>query len=427
MSQNQSRYVPKLSDRDLIRAFQSVAAKHAEEGALLRFNDPFGQLAEEDIPAVKKLGGYSLTHATLQVGHRNWQLTRLRAEHNDVHSASYDKLTFAWNQQTEAPNRLTTAQIAADIDAALSRPLATVDVSSTSTLASHSEILLAMEGATAKILEEATQHRQDLDKAYLQKEEALSIRVDEERERELARIREERERIESEVSSRSALLDKRQKELDVRQKQLDDRNNTHVRREIRSSLLALAKERLANFAVSKETRTQYWAVHGVAVVGLLALALGSIAYGSQISIDPKSGTYPPTAIALAIKSAALAAAAIALGSWYLGWLNRWLQRIADAEFKLQQFRLDIERASWLAETVLEWKSTSTEPFPDLLAARLSTGLFASAATDFDDPKTPAAHLAEALFGAAASAKLKFGDQEVSFDRRSIKGLSKEAE
>src|SRR5690606_10408089 len=121
---------------------------------------------------------------------------------------------------------------------------------------------------------------------------------------------------------------------------------------------------------------------------------------------------------------ALAAAAIALGAWYLKWLNRWLQRIADAEFKLQQFRLDIERASWLAETVLEWKSTSSEPFPDLLAARLSTGLFQSTSTEFDDPQTPASHLADALFGSAASAKLKLGEQEIHLDRRSIGRLRK---
>jgi flagellar motility protein MotE (MotC chaperone) len=423
MSNSTPRYIPKLSDRDVIRAFESIASKHAEEGARVRFNDPFGQVAEEEVAALKKLAGHTLTHATLTLDHRNWQWTRLRAEHQDRFSAEYDKLTFSFNPQSGPVDRIATSKVTAALDAALSRPIASIDPD-TATLASHSAILLAMESATAKILEDATEHRRDLDRAYAEKEQALSVRAQEERERELGRLREERDRVEAELSTRTKTLEARREELDTLQKKLDDRNNTHVRREIRASLLALTKERLANFAVSKETRNQYLAVHGVAILGIVLLAYGSLYFGSQ-AVPNADGTYASGAIAFAVKSAALAAAGIALGSWYLGWLNRWLQRIADAEFKLQQFRLDIERASWLAETVLEWKATSAEPFPDLLATRLSSGLFVTGSSESNDPKTPATHLAEALFGAASSARLKLGDQELGFDRKSIRGLAKD--
>jgi hypothetical protein len=101
--------------------------------------------------------------------------------------------------------------------------------------------------------------------------------------------------------------------------------------------------------------------------------------------------------------------------------------MADAEFKLQQFRLDIERASWLAETVLEWQTIAKEPFPELLAARLSTGLFEEVASDASGPKSPAAHLAEALLGSAASARLKLGEQELSLDRKSLNKLQRDAD
>lgn len=79
----------------------------------------------------------------------------------------------------------------------------------------------------------------------------------------------------------------------------------------------------------------------------------------------------------------------------------------------------------MAETVLEWKSKVDEPFPDLLASRLSTGLFSTSQSEVDDPKTPASYLADALFGAASSAKIKIGDQEIVLDRKSIKKLEKE--
>lgn len=425
MSQSHSRYIPKLSDRDLIRAFQSVASKFANGGPVISFHDALGEVPASDLEPLQKLAGYSLSTVVLRAEGANWQWLRLKVEHNDARAAEYDKLTLSWSRE-RTPDRLTVAEISAALDAALSRPLASVDPTSAATLTAHSEILTAMESATAQMLEQSAEHRRELDRVYFEKESALVARISEERQRELDRIAEEKGRIEAELETRGTTLDERQRELDVRQKQLDDRNNTHVRREIRSSLLALAKERLANFAVSKQTRTQYLAVHVAAIVGLGALAWGAIVYGARITPDD-SGAYAPEVIALAVKSAALAAAAVALGSWYLGWLNRWLQRIADAEFKLQQFRLDIERASWLAETVLEWKSTSAEPFPELLAARLSTGLFSSSAIEPADPKTPASHLAEALFGAAAAAKVKIGDQEVSFDRRSIRGLRREPE
>lgn len=423
---NSSRYVPKLNDRDVIRAFESVAARFPEHGPVGSFQDPFGELQGDAVDNYKGLHGYFLNTAVLRVGHCVWQWQRIKPENNDANSARHDRLTFSWNPQQGQPDRLLVAAISAALDGALARPLASInqDDGETGFYASHSEVLLAMESTAANVLTEAASHRQGLENAYLKKEEALNARVDERQARELIRIAEEKARIDAELGAQREALDERQRSLDQLQKALDDRNNTHVRREIRASLLQLTKDRLANFAVSKETRTQYVAVHVVSVAGLAALALASVWYGSRISVDPETLKYPPETIALAIKSGLLAATAVALGSWYLGWLNRWLQRIADAEFRLQQFRLDIERASWLAETVLEWKTASADPFPDLLASRLSAGLFHASATDVDDPKTPATHLAEALFGAASSAKLKLGEQEVSFDRKSVRELAK---
>jgi len=292
---------------------------------------------------------------------------------------------------------------------------------------SKKEILGALESAVTEILVNAAARRDQFDSDFSRKEEQLAQKLADQRRDELEQIAEKDKRLNDDLSARREGLDKREKGLSELQKKLDDRNNTHVRRDIRSSLLQLAKERLQNFSVSKETRIQYWAVHIVSVIGIVALSAASLMYGSELIAVYADGKSLAFAIALAIKSGLTAAAAITLGAWYLRWLNRWLQRIADAEFKLQQFRLDIERASWLAETVLEWKSSSTEPFPELLAARLSAGLFASAPSEVDDPQTPAAHLANALFGAAASAKIKIGDQEIVFDRKSITSLESQAD
>lgn len=424
---NSSRYIAKLADRDVIRALESVASKFNEHDVVITFQDQLGGLTDELLNQYRKQASYFLSGASLRIANVHWNWARLRVEHNDPNSPKYDKLTFSYNPQLGQPDRSLIISVQGVLDAALSRPLVNAGgkVEDLPAYASHSEILHAMESAAAQVLTEATSHRQDLERAYLQKEDALIARVDELRQREIARIEEERVRVDKELEERKTSLDEKSHSLDELQKKLDDRNNTHVRRNIRESLLELTKERLANFTVSSETRLQYYAVHAVALLGLTFLAGGAFWYGANIATAEQSAMFSPNAVVLAIKSALLAAAAVGLGSWYLGWLNRWLQRIADAEFKLQQFRLDIERASWLAETVLEWKATSPDPFPDLLASRLSAGLFHSQVSNSDDPKAPATHLAEALFGVASSAKLKLGNQELNLDRRAIKELQEE--
>lgn len=420
---NVNRYILKLNDKDVLRAFDSVANQFNELGVTLTCSDNMGQIGAQDLKRYAGSLGYLLRSINLRIGEFNWTWSRQEGRADNPHSANYDLLQFGWDGQQGVHNREVAISVGSALSSALGAPLITNagENADLGYYASQKEILLALEGAVAQHLSDASRHRGELEASYREKEVAATKRADEVVDRELIRIAEERARIEAELSKRQEGLDEKQAFLDALQKKLDDRNNTHVRRDIRASLLELTKERLANFSVSKETRLQYRTVNYIALLGILLLAGGTFFYGA-LAFSGTNSTDSVLTIALAIKSSLLAAATIALGAWYLKWLNRWLQRIADAEFRLQQFRLDIERASWLAETVLEWKVTSSEPFPELLAARLSAGLFQSASDEVDDPKAPAAQLAEALFGAAASAKINIGGNEVSFDRKSIKKL-----
>lgn len=427
MSHNSSRHIPKLNDRDVISAFQHVADLY--EGSQLSFVDRIGPVDPAEIETLKKNSAYFLTNASLAVNNVVWGWGRTGQDPN------FDQLSISWNERRGTPNRTMTAAISSELDKALIRPLITADGGPTITTAEPAgqrEILIALEGAVAKLLTETAEHRRNLDTAYLEKEAAMSARFDEQRKAETQRLDEEKRKLDERASRRQERLDAKQAELDSLQKKLDDRNNTHVRREIRTSLMTLVKDRLANFTVSKETSRQYYAVHLICILSIAALSLAAYLFGQaalpsgsdpQGLLDTKSTLGYFHWLALA-KAGALIAVAIAVGTWYLKWINRWLQRIADAEFRLQQFRLDIERASWLAETVMEWKSKTDEPFPELLTTRLSTGLFEAAGSEEVDPRTPASQLAEALLGAAATTKLKLGDNELTFDRRALRKLDK---
>lgn len=420
-----TRQVPRLNDRDLIRVFEKVSTEFEEESCSVTYRDQFGDAIEEStLDLLKDLAGYKINSATLSVGN-----TAFRVARQPVTSPPYfDSIEYYFNKKTqEQGGRPANKDAFFEIDVKLHQALADPLISPKSSeeysaILSHGTILEKMESVTALLIEKNDEFRRQLQVEHSENESRRQKELDALISLEREKSEAYRTRLAEEFAKRHSTLDETQKELDTLKKSLDDRNNTHVRREIRTTISGIISDRLQNFTVSKATKTQYLTVNAASIAGFVILAGASFYFGSQIQVDPQTKKYGPEAIALIIKSASFGAATIALGSWYLGWLNRWFQRIADSEFKLQQFRLDIERASWLAETVLEWKSSSQEPFPELLATRLSDGLFQSTGSSADGPRTPASHLAEALFGSASSAKIRVGENELNFDRSGIKRL-----
>ncbi|HDS1321651.1 TPA: hypothetical protein UMV35_000301 [Stenotrophomonas maltophilia] len=418
-----SIFIAKLDDRAIIEAVEKVQKEFPNQ-LEVHFIGQFGEVHGEEIAAYRESGSLSLIRVKLDFTECSWTWYRLGPPDSKTYpqAAEYDRIEFRGNQYNGLTPQQRPVALAIDrtLKLALQLPLTEIDPSSPLSLATGREVLQALQTASQRLLTETAEHRTKLEIDFAAREAAREERFSQVRQQDEERLSQEREAAQVAHAERVAALDLREGELDSLKKTLDDRNNTHVRREIRSSLLDLTKERLLNFRVSPETRTQYILVHAVCSAGILFL-LG-LAAVTAVKFD---STLPPTAFALSAARSLLAgAAAIALGAWYLKWLNRWLQRIADAEFKLQQFRLDIERASWLTETVLEWNQSSKEPFPELLASRLSTGLFQSTKDDVEDPQTPASQLAEALLGSAASARLKIGDQELSLDRKGIRQLER---
>jgi hypothetical protein len=103
-------------------------------------------------------------------------------------------------------------------------------------------------------------------------------------------------------------------------------------------------------------------------------------------------------------------------------LNAAAQRLADDEFQTRKYELDFERARFVVEWALE-SSKEGKDVPQFLIERLSLGLFESQSTDAG-PATAADAVASALFGSAATAKLKLGDNEILLDRKGIGQLKK---
>ena len=130
-------------------------------------------------------------------------------------------------------------------------------------------------------------------------------------------------------------------------------------------------------------------------------------------------------LVVAIKGLTLTALAGGIFVWYLRWLNHWSSRHADGEFQLRQTELDIDRASWVVETALEWKNSQQSAIPDSLLSSISRNLFQKPG-EFDERDGPSAadQLASALLGEASKVKLNIGGNEVELTRQGIKRASK---
>lgn len=104
-------------------------------------------------------------------------------------------------------------------------------------------------------------------------------------------------------------------------------------------------------------------------------------------------------------------------------MNRWFEQHASAEFLLKQFELDIDRASWVVESAMEWRRDQQAEIPAPLLEGITRNLFADR-TDPASAHSAADDLASALVGNASQLKLRLGENELNFDRKGLTTLGK---
>ena len=209
----------------------------------------------------------------------------------------------------------------------------------------------------------------------------------------------------------------------------------HARRAIRADMKKRLQEHATNFTLTKKTRQLRWPIHTTVLLALAAL-VGAIGFyameydrmadllahpiGTPRIYDSGWIFYP-----LLVKAAVLTFAALGLLAWYIRWMNRWFDQFADAEFNLKQFELDVDRASWVVETAMEWRASQHGVIPGSLLESISRNLFSRNERDRDDELHPADYLASAILGKAARAKISIAGNEVELDRRSLREIQKE--
>ncbi|PJI44169.1 MAG: hypothetical protein CTR54_07895 [Rhizobium sp.] len=279
---------------------------------------------------------------------------------------------------------------------------------------SHQRMLEQMQKTIASVGEETAAARRKLEEEYWGKNSKLLKDYDK-----------KRDQLEAETAAHKRRLEEEESLLQSRLKSLDDRNNTHARRALHTNLKARIAEHASKFELTKDTNDRRRPVHiavWVAMAGLLLLLLYTT-YNSTIFLG--ASTSVTVSVIAALKPLGLTVALLGLLSWYIRWMNRWFERHADAEFQLKQFELDIDRASWVVETSLEWRFEQNNSIPDHLLESISRNLFTKGEKDEGADAHPADYLASALLGRASGLRLKVPGGEIEYGKGGIKGLQKD--
>jgi len=220
------------------------------------------------------------------------------------------------------------------------------------------------------------------------------------------------------IEEQESEITAREKSLEEERKKLDDSNNTHARREIRRDILREIKARQDKFSLTEGTNKLRKPI-AVAMIGLIAIFvfLGSVSALEFYDIL-RSSDMSKILIA-SVKQFIYTGGAVASVVFLIRWMNRWFELHSQSEFYMKQFELDMERASWLVETSLEWKDAKGTAIPTELLESLSRNLFVNEGQKVEQVQHPADQLASALMGSASGVKLKAGDSSIEIDPKKL--------
>lgn len=426
-----ARFVVKKTDEELLAFFRNVAAilgvSHANillSAQDRQFNYHFDKGDEAEFAWLRRSKHRAIASISVGAGNITVSVERRPDQLKDmsVDLALFDPLLInaeraqpndasIGDSQIKDLNELIDTAFEDDINlrgAAFKDPKAFQAV-----IRSHQSMIERLQKMALEVGEQATQARRQLDVEYT----VLKARLEEQ-------TAEQRLEGQKALDAERLLLSQRSDEIDLRSKALDDRDNTHVRRELHEKLKARLADRFKKLDLTPQTRNARWPIHiGVAVAGIILALLVYFFTTEALSVTSRADATAVERILVIAKSATASLGFLGIISWYLRWMNRWFERLADSEFQLKQFELDITRAQWVVETAFEWKMSQQSPIPDQLLENISRNLFVSADKDDAADMHPADYLASALIGKASNVKLAVPGGEIELGPKALKGAA----
>lgn len=278
----------------------------------------------------------------------------------------------------------------------------------------HNSTLERLEKVNEQLIRDSEEFRRKLETDYQNRADSLE-----------RKYQERADQLQKEHEEKEQEIERREEELRRKIREVDDRQNTHVRRELRGNILEEIRSRAQDMRLTKSTSRLRWPIHAVCVALMFLLGGGAVYYAIETS-QLVSGQDITTGVLLALvaKQLVFSAGFGAISVFYLRWLNLWFSKHAENEFSLRQLQIDVERASWVVETAFEWKDAKGSSIPTELLQPISKGLF-SADEGVREDMHPADELASALLGTASGVRLKVGDSEVELDGKKLAKMKRD--
>lgn len=218
--------------------------------------------------------------------------------------------------------------------------------------------------------------------------------------------------------------------LKRREGALDDREHTHVRRELRRQIASDYKTRRKEPAVSNRSRRMRFAVFGLTM--LVGFGIGAYGFYSFKDLVEAGELYllgNQTAPAIWMKVILVTRSTILLllGTGFVALAINWLRRLylddVRAEREYESFGNDIDRASYVIETIMEVGEKEGAAVPNVWIEGTCRNLF-SPKGDNDHGRVPSS-AAAMLLETISGAKIGPDGTEVTVDRRGARRLGKQ--
>lgn len=401
-----------LNDREVVDLFEEVHRKFPEVSGNLRAGNVNFSLANfdsENLKLLKRNSGYSVRNFDLAFGKTSFSYQR-----ENEKGSPLAKLEMNSNQNAKPATD--EFQFSLFVLKKLGNPPPGGDASDPSNLnVQFVKIETALAGAVDQFSElqrSFHEKNESLREAHTHEIERLKIELESQKEEYAERFQTERENLDAEIEAKRLEIEKAKKDL-------DDRSNTFVRRAIRSEIKESITGSLASSLFSANTASQRRPVRWAYWLFIVAAAAFTIFSSYQIALLPSLEA--ATGIILIIKASVGGFTTIGLALLYLKWETTWINQQAEFERILSATRTDIDRASWVVESLLEWNREAQTPMPAELLAALTRRLFDWDAK-LEESQSPADSLASAILGSASNLKIGPNGAELDISNRGLKRL-----
>ena len=272
------------------------------------------------------------------------------------------------------------------------------------------EGLARLENLTQKLIVETHEYRIHLDSDVVEHKRLITASFDD-----------NQQALEARYKERTAAVESREQDLDKLRKDLDDRSARHARREQSRALQQKISDRSERFTLTKATQRKRWPVH---VIFALLIGVSGGLVGESL-LFPETGL-EGIALWLELGRVPLGALGFALTAiFYIRWNDQWFRQHADQEFKLQQLALDVDRAGYAAEMLLEWQEDKDGQMPAVMVDRLTAGLFVDPTTA-GRVRYPTEDVTSALLKASSNVRVDVpGVGEITLSGRQLRRVERD--